>query len=205
MQFNLSNHPQQINALQALVGQTGILSLHKLAITGADTEEHLVFVGVSDNGEMLNADQMRRLFSLNAVNLGPADIADTSEQYEQQKQQILGDVESRYAAYFEQEMEKLDHWADDKRKGLKFNLKDLDTQIKDLKRQIRGSKNLPEKLAFQRKAQKLEKQRDAAWREYDEQAREVEQKKDSLLDIVEQKLQMNTTEHHVFSIRWSLI
>ncbi|EBU8360669.1 hypothetical protein DLL86_27685, partial [Salmonella enterica subsp. enterica serovar Typhimurium] len=65
--------------------------------------------------------------------------------------------------------------------------------------------NLPEKLAFQRKAQKLEKQRDEAWREYDEQAREVEQKKDSLLDIIEQKLQMNTTEQHVFSIRWSLI
>ncbi|HGF7238070.1 SNF2-related protein [Vibrio paracholerae] len=205
LQFDLTNHPQQVNALQAMVGQTGILSLHKLAITGADTEEHLVFVGVTDEGEMLNADQMRRLFSLNAINLGPAEIADTSEQYEAQKQQILGDVEGRYAAYFEQEMEKLDHWADDKRKGLKFNLKDLDTQIKDLKRQIRGSKNLPEKLAFQRKAQKLEKQRDEAWREYDEQAREVEQKKDSLLDIIEQKLQMNTTEQHVFSIRWSLI
>lgn len=205
LQFDLTNHPQQVNALQAMVGQTGILSLHKLAITGADTEEHLVFVGVTDEGEMLNADQMRRLFSLNAINLGPAEIADTSEQYEAQKQQILGDVEGRYAAYFEQEMEKLDHWADDKRKGLKFNLKDLDTQIKDLKRQIRGSKNLPEKLAFQRKAQKLEKQRDEAWREYDEQAREVEQKKDSLLDIIEQKLQMNTTEQHLFSIRWSLI
>lgn len=205
LQFDLTNHPQQVNALQAMVGQTGILSLHKLAITGADTEEHLVFVGVTDEGEMLNADQMRRLFSLNAINLGPAEIADTSEQYEAQKQQILGDVEGRYAAYFEQEMEKLDHWADDKRKGLKFNLKDLDTQIKDLKRQIRGSKNLPEKLAFQRKAQKLEKQRDEAWREYDEQAREVEQKKDSLLDIIEQKLQMNTTEQHMFSIRWSLI
>lgn len=205
LQFDLTNHPQQVNALQAMVGQTGILSLHKLAITGADTEEHLVFVGITDEGEMLNADQMRRLFSLNAINLGPADIADMSEQYEAQKQQILGDVEGRYAAYFEQEMEKLDHWADDKRKGLKFNLKDLDAQIKDLKRQIRGSKNLPEKLAFQRKAQKLEKQRDEAWREYDEQAREVEQKKDSLLDIIEQKLQMNTTEQHVFSIRWSLI
>lgn len=205
LQFDLTNHPQQVNALQAMVGQTGILSLHKLAITGADTEEHLVFVGITDEGEMLNADQMRRLFSLNAINLGPADIADMSEQYEAQKQQILGDVEGRYAAYFEQEMEKLDHWADDKRKGLKFNLKDLDAQIKDLKRQIRGSQNLPEKLAFQRKAQKLEKQRDEAWREYDEQAREVEQKKDSLLDIIEQKLQMNTTEQHVFSIRWSLI
>lgn len=205
LQFDLTNHPQQVNALQAMVGQAGILSLHKLAITGADTEEHLVFVGVTDEGEMLNADQMRRLFSLNAINLGPADIADMSEQYEAQKQQILGDVEDRYAAYFEQEMEKLDHWADDKRKGLKFNLKDLDTQIKDLKRQIRGSKNLPEKLAFQRKAQKLEKKRDDAWREYDEQAREVEKKKDSLLDIIEQKLRMNTTEQHVFSIKWSLI
>lgn len=205
LQFDLSNHPQQVSALQEIVGNTGILSLHKLAITGADTEEHLVFVGITDDGNTLNSDQVRRMLSLNATNLGPAEVNDMPELYENQKQQILGDVEGRYAAYFEQEMEKLDHWADDKRKGLKFSLKDLDTQIKDLKRLIRGSKNLPEKLAFQRKAQKLEKQRDEAWRDYDSQAREVEQKKDSLLDIIEQKLQMNTTEQHVFSIRWSLI
>ena len=153
----------------------------------------------------MSEDQMRRIFSLKAVNKGPIDINSLTQEYEAQKQQILGDVEGRYASYFEQEMEKLDNWADDKRKGLKLNLKDLDAQIKDLKRQIRGSKNLPEKLAFQRKAQKLEKQRDDAWREYDEQAREVEQKKDSLLDIIEQKLQMNTQENHVFSIKWSLM
>ncbi|UXK07024.1 DEAD/DEAH box helicase [Shewanella putrefaciens] len=205
LQFDLSNYPQQINALQPLIGQSGVMSLHKLAITGAETEEHLVFVGVTDVGESLNTEQMRRLFSLSANDLGPASIADMSVQYAAQKQQILGDVEGRYAAYFEQEMEKLDNWADDKRKGLKINLKDLDAQIKELKRLIRGSKNLPEKLAFQRKAQKLEKQRDEAWREYDEQAREVEQKKDSLLDIIEQKLQMNTSEQHIFSIRWEVI
>ena len=205
LQFDVTNHPQQINALQPLIGQSGIMSLHKLAITGAETEDHLVFVGITDAGDVLSADQMRRMFTLSARNLGPSHIADMSDQYKVQKQRILGDVEGRYAAYFEQEMEKLDNWADDKRKGLKVNLKELDAQIKDLKREIRASKNLPEKLAFQRKAQKLEKQRDEAWREYDEQAREVEQRKDSLLDIIEQKLQMNTTEQHVFSIRWSLI
>lgn len=205
MQFDLSNHSQQINALQPLIGQSGIMSLYKLVITGAETEEHLVFVGITDSDETLTPEQMRRMFSLNAKNLAQTDVADMTKQYEEQKRQILGEVETRYAQYFEQEMDKLDNWADDKRSGLKFNLKELDTQIKELKKYIRGAKNLPEKLAYQRKAQKLEKQRDEAWREYDEQAREVEQKKDSLLDIVEQKLQMNTTEHHVFSIRWSLI
>ncbi len=45
----------------------------------------LLFVGVTDEGKILNADQMQRLFSLNAIKLGPADIADMSEQYEVQK------------------------------------------------------------------------------------------------------------------------
>lgn len=204
LQFDLSNHPQQINALQPLIGQSGIMSLYKLAITGAETEEHLVFVGITDSDEPLTLEQMRRMFSLNAKNLGQTDVADMTKQYEEQKRQILGDVETRYAQYFEQEMDKLDNWADDKRSGLKFNLKELDAQIKELKKYIRGAKNLPEKLAYQRKAQKLEKQRDEAWREYDQQAREIEEKKDSLLDTIEQKLLMNTTETHVFSIRWSL-
>ena len=205
LEFNLSSNPQKIHVLQSLIGQSGLVSIHKITITGADTEEHLVFVGVTDSGEAMSQEQIKRLFTLSGHVVTPTQVSELSDAYLAQKELILGEVESRYAAYFEQEMEKLDNWANDKRQGLKTDLKELDAQIKELKSQIRGSKNLPEKLAFQRKAQKLEKQRDEAWREYDAQAREIENKKDSLLDVIEQKLQMNTTEQHVFSIRWSLV
>lgn len=52
---------------------------------------------------------------------------------------------------------------------------------------------------------KLEKQRDGAWREYDEQAKEIEHKKDSLLDTIEEKLKMDIQDQCLFSIKWELV
>ena len=57
-------------------------------------------------------------------------------------------------------MEKLDNWADDKRKGLKTNLKELDDQLKELKKPIRQASSLPEKLSLQRQGRKVETRRE---------------------------------------------
>ncbi|MCG7876039.1 MAG: DEAD/DEAH box helicase [Candidatus Thiodiazotropha endolucinida] len=204
--FDYSNHPQQSQSLEPLIGQRGYLALYKLLINGTDSEDHLVFIGKSESGTALQHEQIQRLFDL------PSEIEDSSvdvdlfeAEYQSRKEELLGDVEGRYAVFFEQEMDKLDNWADDKRKALKGNLKDFDGQINELKKLIRSAKSLPEKLAYQRRAQKLEKQRDEAWREYDQQAREIEDRKDGLLDTIEAKLQMDIQDQCLFAIKWAVI
>ncbi|CAA0089534.1 RNA polymerase-associated protein RapA [Zhongshania aliphaticivorans] len=204
--FDYSNSLQKSYSLEPLIGQRGDLALYKLIINGADSEDHLVFVGHTETGEALSQEQMQRLFSLEAqIEQREIPTQDFDEVYQSRKTELLGDVEGRYAELFEQEMDKLDNWADDKRKALKGNLKDYDGQIKDLKKLIRGSKNLPEKLAHQRRSQKLEKKRDEAWREYDQQAKEIETRKDGLLDSIESKLKMDVQDQRLFSIKWKLV
>ena len=204
--FDYSNNQQKSQSLEVLVGKCGELSLYKLLINGVDSEDHLIFIGNSESGESLDQDQMQRLFNL-ACYVEQTNISTQSfeDEYQSCKEQLLGNVEGRYAIFFDQEMDKLDHWAGDKRNALKGSLKDFDSQVNELKKMIRGSKNLPEKLAFQRRAQKLEKQRDEAWREYDEQAKEIEHKKDSLLDNIEEKLKMDIQDQCLFSIKWKLV
>lgn len=204
--FDYSSNPQQSQSLEPLVGKSGELALYKLLINGSDSEDHLVFIGHADTGEALSHDQMQRLFNLDSqIEQSGIVTHDFEEAYQSRKAELLGDVEGRYASFFEQEMDKLDNWADDKRKALKGNLKDFDGQIKELKKHIRSAKNLPEKLAFQRRSQKLEKQRDEAWREYDQQAKEIESKKDGLLDTIEGKLKMDIQDQCLFTIKWVLI
>jgi hypothetical protein len=41
-------------------------------------------------------------------------------------------------SYFENELEKLDHWGEDRRNSLKVTLKDLDFEIKDSKKTSNG-------------------------------------------------------------------
>jgi len=86
------------------------------------------------------------------------------EALDAQREAILGELIERRSQWFDQEMEKLDHWAEDKRAGLKLDLKDLDGQVRELKQQIRRTGNLPDKLALQREIRELEKKRDEAAR-----------------------------------------
>ena len=204
--FNYTDHPQQSQSIQSLVGQQGNLALYKLLINGTDSEDHLVFVGKTETGQALQQEQMQRLFDLPSNMEQPDTIVELFEtEYQSRKEALLGDVEGRYAVFFEQEMDKLDNWADDKRKALKGNLKDFDSQINELKKLIRSASSLPEKLAYQRRAQKLEKNRDAAWREYDQQAREIEERKDGLLDTIEARLKMDIQDQCLFAIKWAVI
>ena len=94
--------------------------------------------------------------------------------------------------------------ADDKRAGPKADLKELDDQIKELKREVRQTGNLPDKLALQRKVKALEAKRDEAWRAYDDAAQEIEVQKDSLLDQVEERLGQEVSEEELFTIRFSV-
>jgi predicted nucleic acid-binding Zn-ribbon protein len=102
-------------------------------------------------------------------------------------------------------MEKLNLWAEDRRKTLKSTLKDYDDEIATLKKQARSAPNLPEKLAIQKKIRNLDKKRDEAWQAYDEASREVERQKDRLIDEVEARLEQEIEEELLFTIRWRLI
>ena len=94
---------------------------------------------------------------------------------------------------------------DDKRNSLRLTLKDLDDQIGELKKQARLAPNLPEKLQLEKERRQLEGKRDEAWREYDQSAREIEKRKDELIDEIEKKLKQSITEQELFTIRWKIV
>jgi predicted nucleic acid-binding Zn-ribbon protein len=117
---------------------------------------------------------------------------------------ILSEIGARNAVFFDEEMEKLDHWAEDRRTTLKTNLKELDDDIKELKKQVRQSSSLPDKIEMQKKLKALDKKRDEAWRGYDEAAKQIESRKDELIDAVEARLKQTITEKTLFEIEWEV-
>ena len=80
----------------------------------------------------------------------------------------------------------------------------MDDQIKELKKQVRHSSSLPEKIELQKKVKTRDEKRDDAWREYDEAAKEIESRKDELIDAVEARLKQNITETALFEIEWEV-
>ena len=208
MVFDYSNHPQNSVALEPLVGQGGILLCRQLSISGAEQEDFLLLAGFTDQGDSVPSETLVRLLSLPASQSGETLTSQEQQQLDHAlaslKDSAMQEVEQRYGLWFEQEMEKLDRWADDKRRGLKDQLKKVDDELKELKKQIRQAASLPAKLKLQRKARQLESKRDGAWREYDGDSQQIEQRKDQLLDQVEARLQMSVSETELFRVRWQV-
>lgn len=207
--FDYSGSPKKIFVLEELVGQSGWLVATSLTISALEAEDYILFAGVTDSGRALEVDQGRRLFSLeaNMTNTTGAELAVASleNQYCKQKEEILAVVNARNGSYFDFEIEKIDKWGEDRRSSLKLTLKDLDEQVKELKKQARQAPNLPEKLKIEKERRKLESERDEAWRNYDQAAKEIEKEKDKLIDDIEQKLDQRVEQETLFTIRWRVI
>lgn len=209
--FDYTNTIKKISTLEPYVGQSGYMLGRVLSVTSFDVEEFVQLSAITQSGNVLSKDICERFFSLPASISGskantPDTVINELEGHLKAHQlQVIDEIGQRNANYFEIELEKLDLWGEDRRNSLKITLKDLDQQIKDIKKQARLAPNLPEKLKLEKERKKLESERDTAWREYDGAAKEIEQSKDRLIEQIEQKLEQELTKTNLFLIKWKLM
>lgn len=204
--FDYTNSPLTVTILKDFVGKSGQLSLTKLTIESAEAQDHLIWAAQTDDGELLDGDQCARLFSLSgSVNGSAADPIDLSALVEPSAQAILAHIAEQNANYFEQEMDKLEGWADDRKRSLEIQIKDLDVEIKQLKAESRKLAKLEDKVNAQRHIKKLEQKRTDLRRELFDAQDAIDKDKEGLLDDVEKRLRQTTSTKTLFSIRFSIV
>jgi hypothetical protein len=210
--FQYSSSGKNISILDSLVGRAGWLAASAITVTAFETEDHVLLAGCTDDGVALLPDQCKRLFSLAAVDKSIANLSGLAtaqpaiqSTLDTQRKQIVAELSDKNAQYFEAELDKLDRWGEDKRNSLKIALKELEEQIKSVRRGARLAPNLPEKLKLEREKRLLDTKRDEAWKEYEQAAKEVESRKDALMDEIERRLEQQVTEERLFSIRWTIV
>ena len=207
LRFDYSGWPIRSEAIKPLVGTSGVAIIDHLRLAGEETEDHLLVSALTDNGVVLEPDQSRRLFDVPASVVRVAPIKLPSRLEEHARHQLgttLTTISARQGTWFDGEMDKLDRWADDKRAGLKADLREHDETLKALKRDARQASSLPDKLAIQKKIKQVESARDEAWRAYDTEARTVEQAKEALIDDVEIRLAVEQSVDRILTIRFTI-
>ncbi|MGD9578650.1 MAG: SNF2-related protein [Syntrophorhabdus sp.] len=205
--FDYSNTPKNISILKPFLGQQGTLQATKLTVSALDTEDYLVVAAVTDSGDHLDNEQARRLFDLHAsVEQVKGQLAHVVEDvFVEEKNKILTIIADRNATFFEEEMDKLERWASDLKIELEYELKDLDKEIKAMKREARQAANLEAKVSLHKKAKELEKKRNTKRRHLFEAQDEIDSRKEELIESVEERLRQTTDEDILFSIRWRII
>ena len=205
--FNYNETPK-ISILKKFVGKSGLLRLTKITIDSFEKEDYLIFSAFTDTGEALDVEQCSKLFSIPAKVFGwKNQITDEklNSLYEQDKMKIIDEISERNSKNFDTEMDKLDFWAEDRKKTLEQKLKEMDKHIRELKRSARRANSLPEKIKLQKQANDMENKRDKEWKEYEIAKKAIENKKEQLIDDIEACLQQNITENTIFEIEWEII
>jgi hypothetical protein len=118
---------------------------------------------------------------------------------------IAGQIAERNASFFNDEVDKLDNWSEDVKKGLELELKKLDIDIKTAKTLAKKVINLEEKLKVLRDIKDAEKKRNEMRRRLYEAQDEVEVKKEKLLESIEAQLNQKSKIEPLFTIGWKII
>jgi ERCC4-related helicase len=211
--FDYSNSGKLISILEPLVGHSGWMSILNLTIDSFEAEDHVLCCGIDENGNALDIEQCRRMFSLAVTNKNTGNIQipipyETKSLIERliqiQQSEILQINSVRNSGFFDQELDKLDKWADDVKNSLELNLKQLDVEIKTLKTEAKKILKLEEKVSAQRHIKELEKKRNELRMNLYAHQDDVDKKKESLIDEIEARMKQKIAVFELFTIHWSL-
>jgi ERCC4-related helicase len=211
LEFQYTGSGKKISILEPLIGKSGLLTVTALTAKSLDTEDHILLGAVCDDGAPLFAEQSRRLFSLEATEKPIVAASDfdrlkplIEQQLKVQANEIVQRLTYRNASVFEMELDKLDRWGEDQRNSLRVALRELEDRIKAVKKEARLAPNFPEKLTLEREKRQLESKRDEAWKAYEQAAKDIEARKDNLMDEIEKRMNQALSEETLFTIRWQV-
>lgn len=209
--LDYSHSGKRITPLAELVGQEGYLSVDLLSIETAETVDHWAVAMITEQGVEIAPDLIEHIWSIP----GGVELTDKAiptkliEQLEQIKTAQITETteQSKQEALrlFDEQVDKLDTWAEDMKLGLEREIKDLSQTIRLMKNEARKSDSIEERLAAQREIKAsealLKRKRADLFAEHDR----IEEQKDHLTDKLEQLLSLRSERQNLFTLRWRII
>ena len=208
--FNYDAYGTKVSTLESYRGKTGWLTLKLIEVEAlGNQEQHLLVAATTLDGIALIEDDPEKLLRLPATTQAASlfnSAGDTAllSDVEARKTKLLREINQRNLGYFEQEVQKLDAWADDLKLGLEQEIKEIDRQIKDVRSTAATAPTLEEKLSWQKRQRELEGKRGKLRRDLFSRQDEVEAQRNDLISKLELQLQQQVEEHMLFTIEWEL-
>ena len=209
--LDYSNSPLNVAFIKRLVGQSGWLKVEQLTIDSFEKEDILLHACITDKGETIPSDiaeyMLRLPGSEDSLNVELSETVATAlaDAITAQRAEITAANAERNNNFFEEEMEKLDNWADDVKAGLEKELRDLDAEIKLRKSESKKTSRLDEKVRVQRLIKDLEKRRSEKRLNLYQAQDDVDSKKEELLSKVEAMLAQKIEQTKLITFHWKII
>jgi SNF2 family DNA or RNA helicase len=201
-------------SLKRYIGQSGQLRVLNLQFTynqNKTIENQIIVLAETAGGEKLSYKDAEHLLCIPATEQELAREAGkelNNEGFNTWTDEVLAEqtaiTEEKLDVYLEEESEKLDRWAKDRRVALMQSVDALDEQISVFRKEARQLGSTAEKIQAKKSLRKLERKRDDALSEYHESKKDIEKEEDRLLDEVSDKLELTCKLDTLFTVSWSL-
>jgi hypothetical protein len=210
IEIDLSGATKKIAVLDKYKGKRGWLQVSLLSLSSFELEEYLIISCVTEEGEIIPGEIASKLFNLPQITSEYIKVpAEFTEQLQVQllseKQEVLGEAQERNSEYYNEEIDKLDKWADDMKLSLEKEVKDLELEIKLRKAESRKIIDLKLKVKLQREIKDLEKKRNEKRKNLFEAQDQIDERKEKLLNDIESRLEQDINIKKLFTINWNLI
>ena len=195
-----------------LAGQSGELTVDLVTFTmkaGTEdvSESYLLAAGATDNGKELDDEHVADILDLYCVEHGDELLLDPTKfrrQLEEQKSQLEREVQVRNAMYYNQQEEILDRNIQDRRAELDAKVREYRGKAKEERRLAKQADDPMEALKHKKEARKWDDRAEDADDDFRDERRQLRQKRDHMLEMIEQSLRGTQDTSHLFSIRWSI-
>ena len=210
IEFHYSSAYGKTTLLENLIGKEGYLKVDKIRIDSFEQEEHLVVACLTDSGDWVYPEVAERMLMLPAVQgeactVGNETLALLDERIQEMYGVISEESSQRNNTFFDEEMEKLDCWADDMKIALEREISDLDQEIRLRKSEAKKLNRLEQKVAAQRLVKDLERKRNEKRQNLYQAQDEIDERKEQLLSKIEKMLSQKTEQCNLFTIKWRLM
>ena len=207
--FDYSGGGKNIAALTPYVGRSGWLTCSRLGVQSLESEDTLILAGFTDTQDPLDESACRRLFDLSGwVNATPAVpptvqglLADATAR---RQAEFLAALSAKNGHWFDAEVEKLYRWSEDVKSSLETEIKDLDKEIRELRRSSVLAQSLQDKLNLQKEIRELERRRTGKRRDLFNAQDSIDAQREDLIGKVEEKLKQTSSVELLFVIRWRI-
>ena len=209
LKFDITNNKDKISIVNELKGKKGYITLKKLIVESFEREEHLIFNGITVNGDILSQEQCEKMFYCNATVIEKQIPSDKLERLEKDAhvhiQSKMNDISQANQEYFKQEQQRLMKWEDDMLYSIEEELTQVKAQIRRKEREKLAATSEREMLEIDEQISQLIKKRRRLRNEIEDMEDEVKLKRRKLTNELRKKMESITTVETLFNIECEVV